>query len=69
LLNISADQQQLAIRPDYNASVCDTFIKVAQTLTQSGYGLLDPIDQLAKLINFHPIFAPYVNITLFINWV
>jgi hypothetical protein len=38
LLNISADQQQLAIRPDYNASVCDTFIKVAQTLTQSGYG-------------------------------
>ena len=38
LLNISADQQQLAIRPDYNASVRDTFIKVAQTLTQSGYG-------------------------------
>ena len=38
LLNISADQQQLAIRPDYNASVCDTFIKVAQTLTQAGYG-------------------------------
>jgi hypothetical protein len=30
--------------------------------------LLGPIDQLARLINFHPILAPYVNITLFINW-
>lgn len=37
-LNLCSDQQELGLSPDYHASVHDTFIRAAQTLTQAGYG-------------------------------